>query len=454
MMKLKLCCLAAVFLVGTISLYAQEVQVPIDKESKIEIIDSGLEKKLKLFTDYENFREARLFMLPDSMYVLEISYKQGDQIVRARKKMSVMEADEFRTAVIEKLKQDAPQVFLNQEGRPELLAATTGLSMSYYGWAIPMGLEVHDGTTAGGLYSVISGLGFFVPYFLTENADVTDAEASFYLNGSVLGLGHGIALGYLLGDPDEETVQLFGVLGSVVEGFADYAIANRHQMSLGDVNTIGGLNFFGSLWGLGASHLIGFMDDADDNRAISSSILLGAGVGIVTGKVLTGRAHYSAGDATVLQTTGILSAQTMVTLLYFTDTEESKAYTATAVFGSMAGIAAGHALLRDKDFGLGHGRIVALGEYAGGALGMGIAYLVVPDGDDVDKFYTLMATLGSITGYLVTYKSFDDEARIETEEQASWSLNLSPTALLYSLDEDNSNTCHQAKNLINFQLKF
>ncbi len=49
---------------------AQEVLVAIDEQGKIELIDSQLEKKLNLFQEYENFKEARLFKVSDSAYVL------------------------------------------------------------------------------------------------------------------------------------------------------------------------------------------------------------------------------------------------------------------------------------------------------------------------------------------------------------------------------------------------
>ena len=54
---------------------AQEVQISIDEEGKIDCTDSKLEQELGLFTEYSNFREARLYQISDTSFVLEVSYQ-------------------------------------------------------------------------------------------------------------------------------------------------------------------------------------------------------------------------------------------------------------------------------------------------------------------------------------------------------------------------------------------
>ena len=157
-----------VFICSTEICSAQEVQIPVDEDGKIGYIDAKLENKLKLFSEYSNFREARLFQISDTLFVLEISYKLQGRFLKNRIYYSKEETKSFLQKVTERIIQKEPQVVLDQEGRTKLIASTMTLSMGYYGWAIPTALDVDDEKLAVALYMLTSGAGFYIPFSVTQ----------------------------------------------------------------------------------------------------------------------------------------------------------------------------------------------------------------------------------------------------------------------------------------------
>ena len=139
-----------VFLIITLSFClskisnAQETQISIDEEGKIEYINSELEQELGLFKEYHNFKEARLFQISDTSYVLEISYRPEDKLLRARLPLSASEVQEFKQKVMNRIEKKAPTTVLDQEGRTKLIVGSTTLSFGYYGWVIPVYFEADD----------------------------------------------------------------------------------------------------------------------------------------------------------------------------------------------------------------------------------------------------------------------------------------------------------------------
>src|SRR6185295_10082406 len=77
-------------------LAAQEVQVPLDEAGRLEMITPELARKLDLFTDVAGFREARLFRVSDSSYVLEVTSGDRAGLRRDRRPLSAAEAAAFR----------------------------------------------------------------------------------------------------------------------------------------------------------------------------------------------------------------------------------------------------------------------------------------------------------------------------------------------------------------------
>lgn len=412
-----------------VSSYAQEAQVPIDEEGKLEYIDSRLEQKLGLFTEYQNFREARLFQVSDTSFVLEISYQPEEKLLKARLPLSAKEAQEFRLKVTERIKQEKPQVMLNQEGRTRLLRGTLALSLGYYGWAVPVTFDVKDGKTVAALYMLTSGAGFFIPLYVTRNMEVTDAEATFSLYGATRGIVHGMFIYGLFRGRKAGAREAIasGMVGSMSEAIAFFYVADKSNMTPGtaEVICIGG--DFGLGLGIGTTHLANFLRE-DNERLFCTSILCGSGAGLLAGKFLADQQPYTRGDAYVLRGAGILGAYLPLGAVDMSKPKDDKAYTAAAMAGSVAGLGLGHFLVKGKDFTTGQGSLINLGEFAGGLVGLGIAYLASSK-DDNSALYLTSSAVGATAGFWLVYRSFARSAR-SYEKSSSWNIQFSPEGFL------------------------
>lgn len=433
---------------------AQEVLVPIDAEGKLEFIDAKLEKELGLFPEYRNFQDARLFQISDTSFVLEIHYQPEERVLKVRLPLSTKEVSEFRWKVTRRIREEKPRVVLDQEGRTKLLAGTLTLSLGYYGWALPYTLDVDDSKSFLAIYMLTSGAGFFIPLSLTKDMRVTDAAATLSLYGGTRGILHGMSLYELFGGEDESERGLvgLGMLGSISEAVVFFHIANKSNMSSGTADVISTGGDFGIGWGLGTAHLAGFFDD-EEERSIFGSILLGSGAGLLAGKYLAGNQPYTRGDAYVLGGAGFLGAYIPVALVDIADPDDGKVYTAAAMLGSVFGLGLGDRLVRGKDFSTGQGRLITLGEMAGGLIGLGVAYIVSSE-DENSALYLNSIALGATAGFWLMYRSFAKDAR-SYEQSSSWNIQLAPEGLLvYGMSKRSSTSLKRAIPLAKLEFKF
>ncbi len=407
---------------------AQEVQIPIDAEGKIEYIDSKLEQKLGLFTQYSNFQEARLFEISDTSFVLEVYYQPEGKLTKVRVSLSADEATDFRRKVTERIRERKPQVILDQEGRTKLIVGTMALSLGYYGWAVPATLDVDDAKLAVGLYMLTSSAGFYIPLAATRNTPVTDAAATLSLYGGTRGIAHGVALSSLVSkDPSGRALIASGMLVSIAEALAAFHIANRSDMTAGTSEAISVGGDFGLGLGLGAAHLADYFDD-DNEQAVAGSVLLGSGLGLLGGKLLSDHQPYTRGDAHVLCATGLLGGYIPLAVTDISGTENEKAYTAASMLGAVAGLGLGHRLVKGRDFTTGQGILIKLSEVAGGLLGLGVAYLVSSEDEDNNALYLTSSSIGATGGFWLMYRPYAQSARTGNES-SSLNINISTEGL-------------------------
>jgi hypothetical protein len=456
-MKIKTLSVMILFasLLWAMSVCAQEVSVPIDAEGKFEYIDSKLEQELKLFPDYRGFREARLFQLSDTSFMLEISYQLEDRLLKDRLPLSAQEAADFRQTVTLRVKQEKPRAALDQEGRSKLLKGTLALSLGYYGWAVPVAFDLGDGQTIAALYMLTAGAGFFLPYWGTRDIPVTDAAATLSLYGGTRGIVHGIFL-YVLAKGEDASGRGtvgFGMLGSLTEALAFFPLAERLNMSPGTAEVICMGGDFGLGYGLGTAQLADFYEDGRE-RSLSGCILLGSAAGMVAGKFLADRQPYTRGDAYVLRGVGFLGAYISLAAVDIADPDDEKAYTAAAMTGSIVGLGLGHHLVKNKDFSTGQGTLINLGELAGGLVGLGVAYLISPEGGDGNSaVYLTSSAIGATGGFWLLYRSFAKDAA--SHSGSSWKIEIAPEAVLsYVKSEAFSQSSEQVIPVVKVRFEF
>jgi hypothetical protein len=396
---------ALLFVVPRPAAAQQEVQVALDEEGRVEVVDARLAQRLGLFVDrYPGFQEARLFLvLPDSTYVLEVTRVHEDRTVRERVPLAAAEAAELRRDVAERIGARAPAVGLDQEGRARLLGGTALMGLAFYGWAVPTILDVDEPRTEVALYMLTAGASFFGPWIATRDRTVTRSMADLGFYGATRGAIHGLLLHEALAGETasarrERTETAAALIGSIGGAVAGYWWARDGRLDLADARTIGLGGDAGLLYGLGTAHLV----DAG-SRAAAGLAVAGSGAGLAIGRALADRRPYAPGDVSVLTTGGLLGAYTAIAVMDWTGTERSRAYTAAAMAGGLAGFTAADRLVRHTDFPEGQGRLIGLGTVAGGLVGLGLAYLVTGDEADDATLFLTASSLGALAGFAVTY---------------------------------------------------
>lgn len=408
---------------------AQEKQIPLDSNGKIGILDSKLEQKLGLFSEYPNFMEARLFQINDTSYVLEVYYRPGRDLLKNRWPLSLEGIRTFRQKVSSRLAETTSHMALDQDGRSQWIAGLMALSLGYYGWAVPASLDVDNGKVGVALYMLTGSAGFYIPYSATRNRSVTDAAATLSLYGGSRGIAHGIVFASLVdNEPAERGVLASGMLFSMAESFAGFQLANRLDLSSGTSEVMGVVGDFGMGLGFGTAHLFDFYDQ-ENGRAIATSVLAESGLGMWAGYRLACQQPYTRGDARVLSAAGLLGAYLPLALVDVSGTDNKKIYTAASMAGSVAGLGFGQHLVKDKDFSTGQGNLVQLGQLAGGLLGLGAAYLVTSQNQDNSILYLTASAVGAATGFWLMVRSFEQTASVE-DENLSIQVHVNPAGVL------------------------
>jgi len=417
--------IAAGYVLAAPDAAAQEVQVPIDEDGKVQLITADLERKLKLFADYPAFREARLFQLPDSSFVLEITQEPGGRLTRVRVAMDAAGAQQFRQRVSLGLQQAAPEAVLDQSGRTKLLVWSTVLALGFYGPAAPIILDVDDSQGAVGLYMVAAGAGFILPFLATKHIPVTEAGAVLGTYGGTRGILHGALAAYLFRhDPTDQAFFGGGVIGGLTEGIGGFALANAGHLSAGTAEMIGIGSDAGLGYGFAASHLAGLLDSSfdpatgefhEEKRAATIAVaLLSAAGGAGAGYALSRTEPFTRGDAFFFRNAGVLGAHLGVAVAdgLNPNGDKDKLYSALATAGGTLGLVAGARLVHGRDFTTAQGTFATLGQIAGGLVGLGTAYLVSSRSGDNSTVLLAGSAIGAGLGYGLMYGGFARQAKV------------------------------------------
>ena len=421
------------------SLLAQEKQVAVLPEVQIPVITSELNQQFSFFPEIKHFKEALLFQLPDSSFVLEIWYQEDGQTFKLRKPMGIKQLQLWRQQLKQQLEQRKSLTAINQSGRPLLLSTSTVLALGYYGWVLPMALEIHSGKLSVALYMFTGSAGFFLPYYLTKHRPVSNAAFQMAYYGATRGIGHGIFLPMLFNKhPDENTVLLSTVATSMAEGVAGYLVATKKQLALSTTETISVGGDFGAVMGFELAILADLFHNGS-TREMSASILSGSALGLAGGWYLTSRHHYSRGDARILESTALLGFYIPMAIVDLSNTKNQKIFAGASLAGTLLGIGFGDYLVKDKNFSYSQGLFIELSEIAGGLLAAGFAYLVSPEeGADYSKIFLTSSAVGATTGFVLMYNNFKERAE-KQNHKFSLDFNFSPAGLLNMVKQNQRN---------------
>ena len=405
--------------------WAQETLVPIDYDGKLDHIDAALESRLNLFPDVAGFRAARLYRQSDSSHVLEIAYSDGPLESRIRRPMTAIEVAALRDSVTARIRERAPEVTHDQEGRALLITGSTLLGLGYYAPAAVMASGAED-KAAAAVYMFTAAGSFFIPYLATQKSQVTKAQAGLGLYGLSMGAVHGLLL-YGLFEDDWDNASgpmATSMLVGIIEGSVGFSLAGRNNLSEGKVGVLTTYGTFGLGFGAGTAFLLG----AEDLRPYAAAMLFGSGAGFFVGDAVANSQEYTLGDASVMSTAGSVGVYAPLGLLLLAggDDLEGEIYVATSMVGAAGGLWLGDMLVRGRNFSDAQGNYVALGTAASTGLALGIAYLVSSDRGDPAAFGGAML-IGGAGGLALMYSLIEDEA--EREIGANFRIDISPYGL-------------------------
>ncbi len=424
---------AAWLLLGIISAAAQETSVPLDSAGTVHVIDAPLERQLHLFDDVAGFLEARLFQLADSSYVLEISSEADGRLTRERRALTTAAAEDFRREVSARLgRQRGPMARELEDARGRFLTGMSILSLGYYGWAVPYVMQVESGRVYGGVYMLTSASGILVPFLLSRDAFVPEGAAALGLYGGSRGIFYGILLDVALAGEHARGRDMVGIglMTSLAGLVGGYQSGWNARLDAGTAGAIGAYGDFGLYEGVMAGVLINEQWlDADHPNGVAAVTLLGGVAGMGAGALFSSRQSYGRGDNAVLRTTGLLGIAVPVTALDLSGDVHWQSFAAATMAGTAVGLAAGHWLTRDVDLTKTQGTLIELGAMGGGLVGLGLAYLTQPVGEDQSDRYTLLGTLGAAGGFALTYKAMLHNAPA-ARKRSAWDLDLAPEGMI------------------------
>jgi hypothetical protein len=421
---------------------AQELQIPIDENLRLDMITAELEQELGMFPDAKGFVEARMFQTSDSSYVLEITSLVNERTARTRKPMTRGEMQAFRARVSDRISMRAPQAVMEQDGRSNFITGVTTLSLAYYAWAIPTVLGVDNEESFAGLYMLTGGAGFLVPYLTTKETRVTQGMATLALQGGGRGILDGFMAAELLsGNSEVRDKDLLGagVLFSLGEMFAGYLLADKYDILAGKASMIGTGGNLGLGLGLGTYFMFANtkdMDiDEDDVATFFASGFLGSAAGYFVGTTFANDANYTTGDARVFSTMALLSAYAAPAILSLTKSDDPKLYVGSSILACTGGALLAHSLLRGRDFTSSQGTFLGLGTIAGGLFSLGAGLLITgADDDNYASTILAMSAVGAMGGFALMFSSFSDRAEAAAKS-SSWNIDVNPLGLYSALSK-------------------
>ena len=433
---------------------AQEKQVPFFPKSGTYSITKKMAAKSGLFSEYKNFEEAQLFVLPDSTFVLEIMYRVMKQALKDRKIMTKQEKAAFIKQLQEKIRAKNSSIEIDQSGRPALLLGSTLMGLGYYATAMNTMLDTYESDNYKipiATYMLTAGLSFVIPYTTTKKIPVSRAQASLMFHGQTRGVLHGLALAYIIdhdygndndlpydynyiidGRKNDRRIRLtFGTFISAGEGVLGFHLARKWNFDRGDASIFQLGGDAGAGFGLLASDVFDLYERPTSQAALSIG-MLGSAAGYYFGKKLADKHEYTLGDAITLRTTlfmGALVSSTIVSYLTPSDYDDSKAYSIGAIAGSAAGVYFGMKQLEGRDLTNGQGVLIGLGSTAGSLIGLGFGFLILPEASDSPDLLFTGASLGAIGGYLLTSRILEKKIAFKKNDNFDINLSFNPAAL-------------------------
>lgn len=424
---------------------SQDIQIPFDNEGGVFTIDQTMAVRMNIFSDYEGFKEARLFKRNDTTFLLQIMHQPFESILRSEKTLTLIELNNLREQLTAQKSVIEPPAQLNQEGRLSYLLQSSIISSFYYGTSMASILS-NDANTNLGLYLLTTSASMAAHLWVTRNVEMSMAQASLTTYGQTRGILHGMLLPSLIfSNPDHRTVLSFGVLGSVAEAFLGYRWATKHNLNHGQTIALGTFGDFGMLAGLGIANTLGAFEGDLSSNFMALSALSGAAVGLFVGNHIANRNYYTYGDGFLLSGAASLGILLPISVLSYTETPFQLA-TLIGTAGLVGGLAIGDNLAKKYEFSDRQGMHTLLYQCIGSLAGLGISSFLGGD----ESIALIGTSVGTLAGFLFAINKFGKQ-KSQSGKSLQWKFNFNPAGLLTLKP---SKTAMEGVSLVSGSLRF
>jgi len=444
---MKLLILSISLLLMTGYTYSQEKSIAFFEEEGISIIKSEFAEKAKLFTEYAQFKEAKLYRLADSSFAVEIFYVKDQTDFKDRTIYSKEELHIYLDSIQKIISANYQNFALDQSGRTPLLISSSILGLSYYGVLSAIYIGNHSSDFKGPLsaYMLGAGASYAIPYFLTKDKNVTKAQASMIFHGQTRGAFLGLALANsfkpTLNDSDFSILSSMSV--SVGAGVLNNYIAKTNNYNIGQASTFqmavdaGIIN--GALLGVLFQKDYDYTNDYKvqqenqnkNERILFGTILTSSIVHGYLGKRVADKNNYTLGDAIFMRNSGVLGSIITLPFLALSENSNDKVVVSSLLAGEVVGSIYGAYALKGKEYSNSDGALLTLSHVSGGLLGTGLGVLLVPNKAD-SKDGAIIATgtaVGSLAGFFIMKNALDKKYKSIKKDEMSLNFNINPMGL-------------------------
>jgi hypothetical protein len=336
-------------------------------------------------------------------------------------------------AAVSAADQNAANIAVEGDARWGLVGVSTAAGLGFYGWLLPLSLNLQNPTQFAGVYLLTGAASFFIPFALTLNTPITWGAANMLYGGAFHGPGHAQAFLSLINyqeDINNFTFQPRAAV-SLLFGAAEMAggvlWANMTGMSAGTAHAI----IVGSDIGAGVAGavaiLITFSATSTPLQVPAGLALAGSAGGIVAGSIVGPMLHLTWGDAELLWISTLLGAYVTVPFVSYSDTADIRPYAGLALVGAAGGAVAGYYLLQGLHLELGQAVLIDLGTLAGGLVGLGTSLIL---GGTSNSKVTLTATMvGAVGGFAISYVAMRSQSQQMKRAGANMQVLFNPMAL-------------------------
>lgn len=464
---------------------AGEIQAPFDKDGKLWIITEEMERQYGFFPQYRNVIDARLFQLPDSSFVLELSQLIGSIPENTRVRLSLVELVDLRNRVSDALQRGQlssggglfganfarplDEVRLNDVEKLSLVLSmtTVGLSYGFLSDALIFqgGFSNPSFSPAFGTTTIAAPIAFGGGALWAVNQPwFTRSSSLMMLNGISSGFLHGIAGYFLVANQNAiegRAIGISGIAGSLIEAGATLRLPEALNLSYGQTSmmvSMGGSTF---LTGAMASIALGaFSIDSRGNlspdalRWTALSSLVGSVGGYFLGYHLGQVQHIAPGDDIVFESpASFLSlvpfSLALPSFLNSNALPDFRLLSGATIGAQALGYLLGNALIQNKDFTFDQGRQINQAASLGATLGLIPLYAGIRT--DFALYAPLLSSLGGAVGFTIGYLSTAKQAEANDKVRRA---SASPSTSLETDESEERGTSWFERFVYHTDMKF